>query len=341
MKRITFLFFSIAAIVASCTKDVIWVPDDYGAGSVEKPSGEYVADAGFKRVAYCYHNTSPTSFDTTKLDYITHIHFAFLYPQADGSLQTLTSFGNFEALKELAKSRNVKTAISVAGSETVFRTAMANETTRRVFVQNVVDFAVRYQLDGVDLDWEYPRANQGGDVILRLLVEELSAELHSWHKYLSIAVTAGLYEGAVKDGVTPETLQLVDFVNLMAYDGIGWDSENLSHHSTYRMANAVLDVWLNEKQLPAEKAVLGIPLYGKNADNASATFVSLVASGADPNEDEFINSSDVKFYYNGINTVKAKTELAKTRGNGVMFWEYGQDAEGINSLLKTAYDVSR
>ncbi|SFC43388.1 Chitinase, GH18 family [Parapedobacter composti] len=338
MKKNLILFLAVA-VLASCSKEVIWVPDGYVLGG-EKPTGEYVPDEQFKRVAYCYHNTAPTSFDTSKLDYVTHLHFAFLNPREDGTLQALANLGNFQALKELAKTRNVKTAISLSGSETVFRTVMANATTRKQFVKNVVDFAVLHQLDGVDLDWEYPRANQGGDVVLRLLVEELSAELHSWHKYLSIAVTAGIYAGAVRDGITPEALDHVDFVNLMAYDGIGTDPNNPNHHSSLGMAERVLNIWMEEKGLPKEKAVLGIPVYGKNANNASMTFSALLTAGADPLLDEFI-INNVAYYYNGVNTVKSKTQLAKDQANGVMFWEYNQDARGDNSLLKAAYDVGR
>src|SRR5690606_12581031 len=315
MKRFLVLCISTLVLFTSCEKEVIWVPDGYGASEVKKPEGEYVSDQSFKRVAYAYHNNAIANFDTTKLDYVTHLHFAFLNPHADanGNFAALTNQNNFEALNKLARSKGVKTAISLSGSENIFRTIAANENTRKVFVKNIVDFAVRYQLDGVDIDWEYPRSNYGNDVTFEVFMNELSAELHSWHKYLSMAVTAGLFAGTVKEGITKGAIDACDFVNLMAYDGIGTDPNNLNHHSSYYMANRVLDIWLNDKQLPAEKAVLGIPLYGKSAANASATFASLISSGADPHADEFTNTSDVTFYYNGINTIQAKTELAKTK----------------------------
>lgn len=343
MKKILVFCISALALFASCEKEVVWVPDGYGASEVEKPTGAYVPDNSFKRVAYCYHNNNIATFDTLKLAYITHLHFAFLTPHVDanGNFAALTNQENFEQLNNLAKSKGVKTAISLAGSEVIYRKIAASENTRKIFIKNIVDFAVRHQLDGVDIDWEYPRANYGNDVTFEVFMQELSAELHSWHKYLSMAVTAGLYAGAVKEGITQGAIDACDFVNLMAYDGIGTDTNNPSHHSSYDMANRVLDIWLNEKGLPAEKAVLGIPLYGKSAANASATFVSLVGSGADPNADEFTNASDVVFYYNGIGTIQAKTTLAKTKGNGVMFWEYNQDVNGANSLMKAAYDASK
>lgn len=340
IKKLFIYSLLLATVFTSCKKDVIWVPDNYGATEVQKPAGPYQPDTRFKSVAYCYHTNAIATFDTAKLAYITHLHFAFLNPQEGGTLQTLTNFPNFEALKNLAKEKGVKTAISLSGNEVLYRTIAANEKTRKLFVKNIVDFAVRYGLDGIDLDWEYPRANFGSDVTFTLFAQELSAELHSWHKYLSMAVTAGLFAGPVKDGITPEAIAAVDFVNLMAYDGIGTDVTNPNHHSSQAMAERVLNTWLTDKGLPKEKAVVGLPMYGKNTANTARTYITLLADGANPNEDQFTVGTST-YYYNGINTIKAKTQFAKQHGNGVMFWEFAQDARGANSLIKAAYDASR
>lgn len=340
MKKILILCVATITILVSCKKDIISVPDGYGSAEVEKPTGAYVPDESFKMVAYCYHNNAIANFDTTKLKYITHLHFAFLNPKEDGTLQTLSNQSNFEALNKLAREHKVKTAISIQGNEVIFRTIAANEQTRKKLAKSLVDFAVRYNLDGIDLDWEYPRANHGSDVTFEVFTQELAAELHSWHKYLSVAVTAGLFAGPVKEGITKGTIDAVDFVNLMAYDGKGLDPADPNHHATYNMANKVLDSWINDKGLPAKKAVLGVPVYGKNVSNGAMSYTSLLSSGADPQADVF-SVSDVNYYYNGIKTIKAKTELAQQRGNGIMFWEYAQDAKGELSLLKAAFDMKK
>lgn len=351
MKKIIFCLLALVAM-ASCKKEVIRVPDGYNSGNTEKPSGEYVADKSFKRVAYTYHNAAVGSFDTTKLEYITHLHFAFLNPKEDGTLNALTNHTNFEQLNKLAKKHNVKTAISIQGNESTFRNISANKETRSKLVKSLVDFVVFNNLDGVDLDWEYPRANQGSDITFELFAKELATELHAWHKYLSIAVTAGLYAGPVKEGITKGAIDAVDFVNLMAYDGIGSDSENTEHHATYRMAERVLSVWINEKGVPKEKAVLGLPVYGKyrkytNAEKTtyidqSMTYSALLSANKDDlSLDYYTNGDNETYWYNNIGTIQAKTNLAKQSGNGVMFWEYAQDARGESSLIKAAYDASK
>ena len=53
-------------------------------------------------------------------------------------------------------------------------------------------------------------------------MKALSKELHSWHKYLSAAVTAVVFPGGIRDGITLGAVEAKDFVNLMAYDGAGY-----------------------------------------------------------------------------------------------------------------------
>jgi hypothetical protein len=42
--------------------------------------------------------------------------------------------------------------------------------------------------------------------------------------------------------------------------------------------------------------------------------------------------------YNGISTIRAKTQLALVEGSGVMIWELSQDGTGVNSLLAVIDD---
>lgn len=341
MKR--YLYVAILAVFAlqSCKEEVDWVPDDYSTGdamgNITPPSGAYQANNDFKVVAYYAAGRNPDSIDVRKYKMITHLNFAFLYPNADGSLQELSNQDNFDKVMTLARENGVKTAISMSGVENVYSAMAANPGARTKLVGNVVNFVLRHNLDGVDLDWEYPRASKANNITYTALVKELSDSLHTWHKYLSVAVTPALYPGSVRDGVAEEAIQYIDFVNIMMYDGISWDSEDPGQHSTYRMAEESLDIWLNSKGLPKEKAIVGVPAYGKNTSNSALTYRSLLWAGASPTEDSF-EVNDVMYYYNGIETVKRKAQLAKEQANGVMVWEFYQDANGQNSLLKAIND---
>ncbi|TWI17526.1 glycosyl hydrolase family 18 protein [Sphingobacterium siyangense] len=334
MKRLI-LSLIVAAGLVSCKKEINKVPDNYGIETEEGPTGDYVSDVSFKNIGYCYANTDPATVDSVKFSMLTHVHFAFLYPKTDGSLTALTNVSRFVGLKNLAKERGAKVAISLGGDAAIYRTLAADATIRKVFVENVVQFVRTYKLDGVDLDWEYPSAAEGSDVTNTYLVKELATKLHALHKYLSIAVTAGLYAGPIKEGITEEVIDQVDFVNLMAYDARGLDPASLNHHSTYTIALKVLDAWQNDKGLPKEKSVLGIPLYGKDVNNNAINFGTLLSNGANPDEDSY-TLANVIYYYNGLNTLKQKVGLAKERANGLMYWEINQDASGNDSLIKAA-----
>ncbi|MCD0487457.1 chitinase [Pedobacter sp. MC2016-14] len=341
MKNILYISVIFIAALQSCSKDLNWVEDGYTTGAVTYaiPAGAYVPDNSFKIVAYYAEANEPDSIGLDKYKMITHLHYAFAYPNADGTLKALAKPANFTKVMKLAKENGVKRAISLAGSESIYSALAADPVLRKTLVNNIMAFVLKNDLDGVDIDWEYPRSNFSNDITYEAFMKDLSARLHVYHKYLSSAVTAGLYAGSVKDGINKAAIDAMDFVNLMAYDGANWKSD--PNHSSYIMAGDVLDVWFNEKGLTKEKAVLGFPAYGKNAANAAMTYRNLLANKADPMLNIFTmmtGATPVTYYYNGIPLIKEKTALAYSRANGIMVWELSQDANGANSLIKAAKD---
>lgn len=336
MKRFLILSIAVVGVLASCTKEIAQVPDGYGAKEFVKPTTPYVADASFKKVAYFPAYRSIADIDTAALDDLTHVIFSFLKPKADGSLVLDDSKENIKNVVKLVKRHNCKIIIALNGDNKIYTTLISNPQTKQLLIKNIVGYALENQFDGVDLDWEYPNASKGSDVTFGAFMKDLSAELHSWHRTLSMAVTAGIYAGPVKDGINQVAIDACDFVNLMAYDGIGTDPARPKDHSSYAMAERVLNIWLTEKNLPKGKAVIGLPAYGKNDANVAMSFKDLLKAGADKNGSEFTVTGGATYYYNGFPTIIKKAQLAKAQANGIMFWELGQDAAGENSLIKAA-----
>jgi chitinase len=85
--------------------------------------------------------------------------------------------------------------------------------------------------------------------------------------------------------------------------------------------------------MPKEKAVMGVPFYGKGTGK-SGSYRSLLARGADPYSDVYDT-----IYYNGIKTIQQKTKLAEKWGGGIMIWEISMDTTGQYSLLKEIHDA--
>ncbi|UII28737.1 glycosyl hydrolase family 18 protein [Fulvivirga maritima] len=258
-------------------------------------------------------------------DKLTHINYSFLLPNADGSLQSIENASKLQQIVSLAHAAGVKVQIAIGGwndgNDSNFTALASNTSTRNAFVNNVLSFVSQYNLDGVDMDWEFPReGNEPQD--FETLMQELGAALHAEGKILTAAVVAS---GWNADGILDGVFDDVDFLNLMAYDG-----GNGAAHSPYSYASSSLDYWLG-RGLPASKAVLGVPFYGRPSWQ---TYSALISQGADPYADEFNG-----VYYNGINTIQDKTNLALERGSGIMIWEISQDTQDETSLL-TAIDAA-
>ena len=326
----------ILIFLASCSKKNDPTPE---------PTTQYIPDNSFKVVAYMPGYRDPALIPDAKYKMITHLFFAFLNisPTADGSLVPLTATeqSRFNLLKTKAKANNVKFGISVMGAESIFATVAANATSRTKFVTNLVNFVKTNDLAGLDLDWEYPRTTSTTDVNpntnFTLLMKELGTELHKANKFLSAAITPGVYVSSNRHAIAPEVYQYVDFFNIMQYDGPGYDTTEPLNHAPYLMSVNSLNFWLNTKSMPKEKAIVGVPLYGENAAGQSLGYAAIRASGADVNLN-VATVNGVNYGFNGISTIKEKAKLAKDRANGIMFWEFSFDTNDETSLIKAAND---
>ncbi len=283
----------------------------------------------------------PESVALNKYKMITHLFYAFLEPAeiADGSLKSIAMPARFAVIAARAKSNQVKFGVSISGSKSIFENFSRSASSRTRFVEQVVAFAKQHQLDGIDMDWEYPSTTPGVESAgnYTLLMKELSEKLHKEGKFLSAAVTPAVYVGGVRDGIQPEVYNSIDFFNIMQYDGQGWDKDDVYQHASYKMSVASTDIWLQTKGIPSSKAVLGMPLYGRNSSGGALGFREFEAAGLPVTGDQ-VNYQGTNYWFNGINTIKQKTALAQSRANGIMFWEFSHDSNNQNSLIKAAND---
>ncbi len=256
---------------------------------------------------------------------LTHINYAFILPTSSGGLTAVDNPTKLRDIVTRAHAANVKVLIAVGGwndgNDSAFEAMARSSTARTTFVNNLVNLCNQYNLDGVDIDWEYPDPGTSGSNYA-LMMQQLGSAMHSRGKLLTAAVIAS---GSTGGGVPNSVFGVVDFLNLMAYDGGG------SNHSTYEYAVSSVNYWVG-RGLPASKAVIGLPFYGRSSSSYVA-YNTLLSQGASPNSDSFNGVG-----YNGIPTIKRKTNMAFDRSlGGVMMWELSQDATGANSLL-TAID---
>jgi len=319
-------FTAVLFVLSSCRKEnkVDYAPKSVDLSSKNTEAALPVTAATFKVIGYM--PSWEGDVNTVQYSKLTHINYAFLIPNTNGSLQALDNTPKFTGLVTTAHNNGVKVMISVGGGGggDAFHTIVASSGTRTAFVNNMVGFVNQYNADGVDVDWEFPSAGAEASNFL-LMMQQLATAMHNNGKLCTIAVIS---TGATY--ITSGMFTALDWLNIMDYD------DNNFQHSTYQSAVDCLNYWAG-RGLPVEKTILGVPFYGRDNryDYATVNYNVILSQGGSPNSDTFQTIG-----YNGIPTITSKTNLAFTNGiGGMMIWELAGDATGANSLLSAIHNV--
>lgn len=287
----------------------------------------------FKVVGYYTPTKNP---EEIQINLLTHINYAFAIPAKSGD--TLLPIGNPENLirtEKFVHKNGKQIFISVGGwgigdgggDDTRFHKMAERAEGRHTFVKNIIAFVKKYNMDGVDFDWEYPDEDSPSADHYVALVTEMADALHKENKKLTAAVISYGKKGY---GTKNEVFEKMDWLNLMVYDD-DFGPNYVVAHSPYSLAIKSLDYWLIERDLPAKKATLGLPFYSKKGmGNYGPSYKDLLKDGASPFDDYWKGA-----FYNGMLTIEEKTKLAKKQGlAGVMIWEISSDTNDEWSLLK-------
>ncbi len=268
---------------------------------------------------------------------LTHINLWFLNPDSTGNFtQDLSALKPFIGA---AHTNHVKVLASIGGgSAHPYYHALLKEGKRPMFIDSLVSLVVRYNLDGIDVDLE------GSDIDENYenFVVELAGELKSRKKMITAAIA--IY---YKDALSDKALAQYDFVNIMSYDRTGpWKPDKPGPHSTYANAVEDLEYFGTVRNIPKEKMALGVPFYGYGFGpelTSPAISMDYRQIITDFPEAEFLDEFNMPagkiLYYNGINTIKRKTALAKEKASGIMIWQLQGDASGAHSLLQAINEV--
>lgn len=259
-------------------------------------------------------DTEPQLYGTT------HLVLFSAKPNDNGSVDFSRITPELLAFGEKAKANGrVKVTFCVGGwgRGKLFANAVSSEASRARFVDDLVAFCEAQDLDGVDIDWEFPRGDQE-HADFALFLEGLSGKLRPSGRILTVALG---YSRPLPAKCWP----FIDQVNLMSYQP--WSEEPY-------------EAWLSESidrfleaGLPPEKLLLGVGFYAKEkaGERRAVSWKHLV--GKDAKERP---ASGHGYWPVGKEACDLRLRLAKERGlAGVMVWDYGHDSpDPEHSLLR-------
>lgn len=234
-----------------------------------------------------YSGFTPDKLDAAKL---THINYAFAnisneneiklgYPDKDPK--------NFKMLNDLKEiNPNLKILISIGGWNWSgkFSDTASTEASRAAFAESCAEFLVKYGIDGIDLDWEYPvggglstnskrpQDKQNFTLLLMKIREKLDEQELKDNKQYLLTIAGGASQYYLNNIEPVKIKEYVDFVNIMTYDLHGpWDSFSDFNAPLYNKSGASaqykisvdtsVNSWINAG-FSKDKLIVGVPFYG-------------------------------------------------------------------------------
>ena len=253
------------------------------------PAPQAAADAAPPRAVIGYVFVKDRLLAAGEIDAgkLTHVNYAFANVK-DGKL--VEGFArdaeNLRVLTGLrAQNPRLKILVSVGGWtwSKDFSDAALTEKSRKRFCESAVEFLRRHDLDGLDVDWEYPglkgdnnphRPEDGANftALMRELRAHFDRALEGKPRRWLLTFAAGASADYLAHTEMGRVQEVVDYVNLMTYDFRVPGAEKEAGHNANLFVNpqdenaqsadrAVRDFLA--AGVPAAKLVLGVPFYGR------------------------------------------------------------------------------
>ena len=310
--------------------------------------------------------------DKIQFNNLTHIIQAFAYPDTDGSVSFLAGVPN-QALIQAVHSVNKKILLSFGGQANSggFGVMTSDSAYRRNFINNVVALLSGNNYDGIDIDWEYPSALQGGQ--LTVLVTELKQKFNtidsSWLITLAVPPTSYYGQNFQFENMT----KYVDWFSIMTYGYHGAFSSHSGPNAPLYQSPLDNDGAVSfsvgymyyTRKVPQYKLLLGIPFFGIQF-NTTGLYKPFTGSVPDLSFAQSMDSlmvggwnyywdtvSSVPYLQNSSHTglisfddtmsVRFKTEYSFSKNlGGIMVWALDQDMVGSREpLLETIGNTIR
>ncbi|KAK7039901.1 hypothetical protein R3P38DRAFT_2902374 [Favolaschia claudopus] len=254
--------------------------------------------------AWSYHR-SCLAFDTSAIsaETLTHLNFAFALISSSFQVIEMTS-GDSDLWKKVTglKKRNptLKVFLSIGGwtfndppTQKIFSNLVGSDGNTKTFISSLLKVFETYGFDGLDVDWEYPAADDRGGVVADtknyVSFMEAVKKAFSGPGY-GLTFTAPSSYWYLQHFDLPGMMKWADWVNVMTYDLHGtWDRPDIwigpivAAHTNLTEINEAFKLYWRVGVKP-EQMVMGFGFYGRSFTLASPDCSEpgcIWASGAD------------------------------------------------------------
>ena len=322
---------------------------------------------------YIYNNY-PT-FSKSDLETLDIVYVCFgQIVERNGTFSITTSGISF--LNEISEIRNsgIRLVLSLGGWRDdsddwiPYQNAAKTEESRTQVANSILETLKTYHLDGIDMDWEYPRRADRTNykLLMEKIRDTLKAESNDY--IISAAIPAGSW---LDDSYDLKALNnILDYFNIMSYDLD--DGRNTSHlcalyNSTYAStsANSALTYLVNQG-VSKNKIIIGAAFYGRKFEEVEKTNNGLGQSYTKKSsitykeiKEKYLNRLDYdvfRYYdstahayylydtknkvfisYDDPDAIKEKCDYVINNGyGGIMYWSYTDDLSG--TLMDALHD---
>lgn len=241
----------------------------------------------FAVTGYVFPRDNPLTPGQIDAHAITRINYAFAAIR-NGRLATDSSVDaqNLTLLAGLRKQNpSLTVLISVGGwlGSGDFSDVALTAQSRAAFVASVMDFLRRYDLNGLDVDWEYPGMPGAGHafrtedkrnftLLLRDLRRSFDEDEKTTGRRMALTIAAGASAEYLAHTEMKKVVRYVDAVNLMTYDYAEATADSTTGHNAPLFTNPAAPIQesadaslraFEQAGVPAGKILLGVPFYGR------------------------------------------------------------------------------
>lgn len=292
----------------------------------------------------------------TKIDGVNVVSPAFFSLVSEGNGAINTNIGN-TGLNYINWAQNNGYEVWAMFSNNSYK-----ETTSKILnsyelrtkvINDIVNLAIRYELDGINLDFENMNTSDK-DMFSRFVIE-LKPKLQEAGIVLSVDVTApdggsnwsNCYDRNVIGDVA-------DYIVFMAYDQYGISATEAGTTAGYNWVETSLKKFIDREEIDSTKIILGVPFYTRlwEESNGKATskivnmksVEEVLPNGVNKQWDEDLKQYYVEYTKDGKTykmwiedetSLRHKVSLVKQYNlAGVAAWEKDRETNSVWSMIK-------